>query len=111
LSIIETLVVFAGIPLAVVAVIMGLVYAGGARSNDRRYRPGRPFEFTPVWFLSAPEQQVADQHGSGRPAPAGTTGRDVSGANRLALTKADAQADADPGAAIADVTGGASDRW
>ena len=45
LSIIETLVVFAGIPLAVVAVIYGLVYAGSARSNDRRYRPGRPFDF------------------------------------------------------------------
>jgi hypothetical protein len=106
LSIIETLVVFAGIPLAVVAVIAGLVYAGGARSNDRRYRPGRPFDFTPVWFLSAPEIQ-AETHAHA------ANGHVVTGANRMALEKADAQVDTAPGAAAppADVTGGASDRW
>jgi hypothetical protein len=108
LSIIETLVVFVGIPLAVVAVVYGLVFAGSGRSNDRRYRPGRPFEFAPVWFLSAPESQ--GEHGvadGGRPS--------VTGANRMALTKAEAQVDAVPGLAageaIGDVTGGASDRW
>jgi hypothetical protein len=100
LSIIETLAVFAGIPLAVVAVVVGLVYAGaptsGGRSTDRRYRPGRPFEFAPVWFLSAPEARsdvpaVSNGHAA------------ISGANRMALTKADEQ--------VQDVTGGASDRW
>jgi hypothetical protein len=99
LSIIETLVVFAGIPLAVVAVIFGLVFAGNSRSNDRRYRPGRPFEFTPVWFLSAPEQQASAAHAH---APA------VTGANRLALTKAEENAAGGP---VGDTTGGASDRW
>lgn len=99
MSIIETLVVFAGIPLAVVAVIYGLVYAGSARSNDRRYRPGRPFDFQPVWFLSAPDQQVSAANGH---APA------VSGANRLALTKAEENAEGGP---VGDTTGGASDRW
>ena len=97
LSIIETLVVFAGIPLAVVAVIFGLIFAGSSRSNDRRYRPGRPFDFTPVWFLSAPEQQA-----SAAPAPA------LTGANRLALTKAEENAAGGP---VGDTTGGASDRW
>jgi hypothetical protein len=104
LSIIETLVVFAGIPLAVVAVVMGLVYAGGGRSNDRRYRPGRPFEFAPVWFLSAPESQ--SEHA---PVDGGRPG--VTGANRMALTKSEAQVDAPTGDSIGDVTGGASDRW
>jgi hypothetical protein len=99
LSIIETLAVFAGIPLAVVAVIFGLVYAGSARSNDRRYRPGRPFDFQPVWFLSAPEQHVSAANGH---APA------VSGANRLALAKAEENT---AGAPVGDTTGGASDRW
>ena len=99
MSIIETLVVFAGIPLAVVAVIFGLVYAGGGRS-DRRYRPGRPFEFAPVWFLSAPEA-----HGDG---PAASDGHAaVNGANRMALTKSEAPS----GEPVGDVTGGASDRW
>jgi hypothetical protein len=99
LSIIETLVVFAGIPLAVVAVITGLTFAGGARSNDRRYRPGRPFEFTPVWFLSAPETH-AQAAGAAQP--------EVTGANRMALTKADTAA---ASGTVGDVTGGASDRW
>jgi hypothetical protein len=102
LSIIETLVVFAGIPLAVVAVIFGLVYAGSARSNDRRYRPGRPFDFQPVWFLSAPEQQASAANGH---APAAHA---VSGANRLALTKAE---ESTAGGPVGDTTGGASDRW
>jgi hypothetical protein len=101
LSIIETLVVFAGIPLAVVAVIYGLVYAGNARSNDRRYRPGRPFDFQPVWFLSAPEQQGSAVNGHGS-TPA------VSGANKLALTKAEENSAGGP---VGDTTGGASDRW
>lgn len=97
LSIIETLVVFAGIPLAVVAVIYGMVFAGNARSNDRRYRPGRPFEFTPVWFLSAP-----GQHAAAAPASA------LTGANRQALTRAEENAAGGP---VGDTTGGASDRW
>jgi hypothetical protein len=99
LSIIETLVVFGGTPLAVVAVIYGLVYAGSARSNDRRYRPGRPFDFQPVWFLSAPDQQLSAADGH---APA------VSGANKLALAKAGENTAEGP---VGDTTGGASDRW
>jgi hypothetical protein len=37
----------AGVVLVYVA-----VYAGSAR-KAKRYRPGRPFDFRPVWFLSA----------------------------------------------------------
>lgn len=53
MSILETLTVFVGAPAALFAVIAGLVYASGVRPA-RRYRPGRPYEFTPVWFLAAP---------------------------------------------------------
>ena len=110
LSIIETLVVFAGIPLAVVAVIFGLVYAGSARSNDRRYRPGRPFDFQPVWFLSAPEQHAsaANGHVSGHVSGGVPAAHAVSGANRQALTKAE---ESTAGGPVGDTTGGASDRW
>lgn len=41
--------------LAVILLIWGLVYAGGTH-RSKRYRPGRPFHFTPVWFLSVPER-------------------------------------------------------
>ncbi|MGH3713878.1 MAG: aa3-type cytochrome oxidase subunit CtaJ [Micromonosporaceae bacterium] len=53
MSILETVLVFVGIPVALFAVIAGLVYLSSVRPA-RRYRPGRPYEFTPVWFLSAP---------------------------------------------------------
>ncbi|GIJ52067.1 hypothetical protein Val02_89530 [Virgisporangium aliadipatigenens] len=100
-SIIETLVIFVGIPAGVIALIVGLVFGGSAR-RARRYRPGRPFDFTPVWFLSAPEQQVAA-------AAVASDRHAVSGANRLALSKAEVSATA--GNPPQDVTGGASDRW
>jgi len=29
----------------------------GGKKDTKRYRPGRPFTFAPVWFLSAPERQ------------------------------------------------------
>jgi hypothetical protein len=57
LSIQQTVLVFAGIPIAVVAVVYALVYAISGRRNSKRYRPGRPFAFAPVWFLSAPDRQ------------------------------------------------------
>lgn len=53
MSITETLLVFVGIPAVVVAAIYGLVYGTTARRVSKRYRPGRPFTFAPVWFLAA----------------------------------------------------------
>lgn len=54
MSIVQTALVFVGIPAAVVLVIAALVYA---RANDRapRYRPGGPWQFNPVWYLPHPE--------------------------------------------------------
>lgn len=109
MSIIETVLIFAGIPLAVIAVVAGLVYAGGAR-RGKRYRPGRSYDFTPVWFLSAPERQHAVNGAVA--AHAVTAAHPVSAAERPAFT-----AGATPGEWPAtdrterDVTGGASDRW
>jgi hypothetical protein len=55
LSITETVLIFAGIPLLVAAIVTGLVY-GGKGSRERRYRPGRGYDFTPVWLLASPER-------------------------------------------------------
>ena len=90
LTSIETALIYAGIPALTIAVITGLVYAGDLR-RAKRYRPGRSFDFRPVWFLSAPEQVTA----AGPPA--------VGGADHAALA---AGADTP-----ATQTGGASDRW
>ncbi|GAA2570438.1 hypothetical protein GCM10010435_50800 [Winogradskya consettensis] len=57
MSIFETVLVYAVIPFAVIAVVAALVFAGGKRNlPDRRYRPGRPYDFKPIWFLASPRQ-------------------------------------------------------
>ena len=68
MSVTETLLVFVGIPVAAVLVIAGLAYAGsrgatGGGGAPSATGPGRPFDFTPVWFLGRPEQ-LADSAGT-----------------------------------------------
>jgi hypothetical protein len=105
LTIIQTVLIYVGIPALVIAIVVGLVFASDVR-RGRRYRPGRPYEFRPVWFLSAPDQ-LADGgpdkhealHGAGATAalPAGGSG---AAAEWVARRPAEQRA-----------TGGASDRW
>lgn len=108
LSPIQAVLVFAGIPLAVVVLVAGLVYASGAR-RAKRYRPNRPsdsFEFTPVWLLASPtEQGPADGHG-GAQAEGGAAGHGAT-----ALTAGASSSTADTAKAGHGDTGGASDRW
>ena len=133
MSILETLAIFAGIPAAVILAVVGLAYAAGAK-RARRYRPGRPFEFTPVWFVAAPEQVRAEQ----RARPSDDENLAVTGASQLALNRGETRGGARTGAGAAtgtatgtavaaaaekagdhmtaevtahDATGGASDRW
>ena len=80
-----------GIPLAVIAVIYALVYASGSR-GAKRYRPGRPYSFAPVWFLAKPETDGPSAKALGA----------SSGAKAL---------EAAPEREHPGLTGGASDRW
>ena len=103
MSIIETTLVFAGGPAAITLLVVAGVYAGGSR-RSKRYRPGRPFEFTPVRFLAAPDQvaEVAERS-------------QLSAATRPALSATSTAAADNEWPAEAQVhehaTGGASDRW
>lgn len=83
-------------PLAVVLLITALVYAGSTRHN-RRYRPGRPFEFTPVWFVAAPRRLTGD--GNAPALQAAHAGEPVEGPLLTARTQGPQE------------VGGASDRW
>jgi hypothetical protein len=100
LSITSTVLVFAVIPAAVIGLVATLVLAGSDRTRrtTRRYRPGRPFDFQPIWFLASPEQvsggPAALNGGHGHPAVEGPVLEDSTGARVL------------PGS-----TGGASDSW
>jgi hypothetical protein len=88
------LLIYAGIPLAVIAIVFALVFMSGAR-GAKRYRPGRPYEFAPVWFLARPE---AD-------GPQAEQAKLTVGGARSELTTVDAAT------GVPGVTGGASDRW
>jgi hypothetical protein len=96
LSVLSTFLVFVGIPVAFIGTVAVLVLSRGDKSRpSRRYRPGRPFDFQPSWYLASPEQVLS--------APAG--GREQP-ALEAAVLEGPAGERALPGP-----TGGASDRW
>jgi len=56
-SVLSTVLVFVIIPAAVVTVVTLLSLAGSdSNRRSRRYRPGRTYDFQPIWYLSSPEQ-------------------------------------------------------
>jgi hypothetical protein len=56
-SVLNTVLIYALIPLAAIALVVTLARAGSSAGRPtRRYRPGRPYDFAPTWFLSAPER-------------------------------------------------------
>ena len=100
----ETVFMFVVVPAALVLIIGGAAYAMGGGRRSRRYRPGRPFDAAPVWFLAA--------SGPG-PSPAGD---DSGAAGRPRVGSRPVSAlSTGPGsggqAAPQGATGGASDQW
>ncbi|MFY1636827.1 hypothetical protein ACN27F_26710 [Solwaraspora sp. WMMB335] len=87
---------FVVIPAVIVLVVAGLAMVGGRGGAGRRYRPGRPFEFSPVWFVSAGDRT------QGTRAPALPSGTEPA---------AIGSADNGTGQNRPGATGGASDRW
>src|SRR5690606_11791925 len=47
----EQLLILVGVPVVVVAVVWALASIGGPHAK-KRYRPGRPYDFRPVWYLA-----------------------------------------------------------
>lgn len=70
MSIVEVLLVFAGIPLAVYLIFVIGVYLPHA-ARARRYRPGDPWEYDPVWFVPQLELLDADTQTLLAPRPSG----------------------------------------
>jgi hypothetical protein len=62
----ETILVFAGAPLAVIAVLALLTLVPGGRKRSR-YKSGQPWNHAPVWYEPHPEHAPAAGHG---PVPA-----------------------------------------
>lgn len=64
MTVVETLLVFAGVPLAVMLLFAAIVF-GFSAGRGVRYRPDLPYDFNAVWFL-APTDPFAKP--SSRPA-------------------------------------------
>jgi len=65
-TVVETLLVFVGIPLGIIALIVLAVYGKSLVRQPNRYRPGRPWNYPPTWYVPHPEAVSA-------PAEAGST--------------------------------------
>ena len=55
MSVIETVLIFIGIPLAVVALVALAVYGRSAVHQPNRYRPGKAWNFPPAWYMPHPD--------------------------------------------------------
>lgn len=65
MSIIQTVLVFVGIPAAIIGAIAFAVYGKSVLHQPNRYRPGRPWPYAPAWFVPHPDAVV--RAGSGHP--------------------------------------------
>jgi hypothetical protein len=69
-TVVETILVFAGIPLLIVAVLALLIFAPGGRKRVR-YKSGQPWEHAPIWYEPHPDGAGLGSHAA---LPAGSTG-------------------------------------
>jgi hypothetical protein len=55
MTVVQTLLIFGGIPLGVVALVAFAVYGRSALHQPNRYRPGRPWTYPPAWYVPHPD--------------------------------------------------------
>ena len=76
MNVAETILVFAGIPLVIIAILAALTLRPAKGQKRLRYKPGQPWEHAPVWYEPHPDHTPsADGHGE---LTAGTTAHAVS---------------------------------
>jgi hypothetical protein len=113
-NVVETILVFVGIPLAIVLVLAALTLLPGGRRP--RYRPGQPWEHEPIWYEPHPEGPAAGHgtgHGTGHGAghgPATAIGSSVY-PERPAIGSGEHGAGAAPAPQPAGPLGGARGTW
>lgn len=62
MTVVETLLVYAGAPLAVVAVLAVLTLRPDPSTRRSRYRAGQPWEHAPVWYAPHLDHGPASGH-------------------------------------------------
>lgn len=72
MSVLETVLVFGVIPAGVVALLALLIFTPSL-ARKPRYRPGRPWEFAPVWYVPHPVADSPAEAATREPLGAGPT--------------------------------------
>jgi hypothetical protein len=75
----ETILVFVGAPLLIIAVLAVLTLRPEKGHRRLRYKPGQPWDHAPVWFEPHPEHPTGahgDGHGEHAAITAGATSGD-----------------------------------
>jgi hypothetical protein len=74
MSVVQTVLVFVGIPAAIVAFLFLAVYGKSFVRQPNRYRPGRPWTFEPSWYVPHPDAVAHSGDSSGTTAVGGASG-------------------------------------
>jgi hypothetical protein len=113
----ETVLVFAVLPLGGLALLGLLIFAPGA-SRAPRYRVGKPWDYDPVWYVARPDIAAPAGSAEGRAALAAASGRTLPSADAASATpRRELGASAGPApASVLDAPrgtarGGASGEW
>ncbi len=67
MTVVQTVLVFVGIPAGIIAVIALAVYGKAIVRQPNRYRPGKTWDYPGAWYVPHPEAVVA------RPSTGSTT--------------------------------------
>jgi hypothetical protein len=76
-TVVETILVFAGIPLAIILLLALLIFVPGGRKRSR-YKSGQPWEHEPIWYEPHPDGP-AGGHGPQAALTAGSSGHSPAG--------------------------------
>jgi len=71
---VQTVLVFVGIPAAIVAFLFLAVYGRSLVQQPNRYRPGKPWTFGPSWYVPHPEAVVREGRQGATTAVGGASG-------------------------------------
>jgi hypothetical protein len=75
MTVVQTVLVFVGIPLGIIALIALAVFGKSMVRQPNRYRPGRTWDYPPSWYVPHPDAVVRNQNaGSSTTAVGGASG-------------------------------------
>jgi hypothetical protein len=109
-TVVETILVFAGIPLAITLLLALLVFVPGGRKRVR-YRSGQPWDHAPIWYEPHPEHGPAAGHGETQAIGSSVYGEPTGDGHLTHGSSAHGATAPTPRAASAGPLGGARGTW